>query len=161
MMKWLKMAVLAGLLTAANAQAAQVVYTFSGTVDSGLLASTGYSGGFSYDDGSLTDSGVESVALSTLSFQFMGGNFGLGDADFSPTADFLNGIFLGLSYVVSGVDPGFSFISASGSGLLGDVAYLSYSSSTGDSGYGSLTYVPAPATAVLVLLGAGMLRRRR
>ncbi|MDD2725475.1 MAG: hypothetical protein PHH59_15825 [Methylovulum sp.] len=155
------------MLMMPNAQAANVNYTFNGTVDSGSLLSETFSGSFSYDDLSLTNLGDESINLSTMSFNFLSNSFGLGNADVAATADFLNGVFLGVNFSVSSFDPAFALISGYGTGFLDDAAFA-YDTQSGDAGYGSINFqqsnsVDAPAGIALFglgLAGIGMMRRR-
>jgi len=144
------------LMIAPTAEAALVNYNFSGAIDSGLLAGETYNGSFTYDNATLTNSGSEFIDLSSLTFNFLSSAYNLSNADFTPTADFLDGSFLGLSYVVSGIDPSFALVSALGSGLPEDVAYFSYQTVAGDSGFGSLNVAAVPVPAASWLFGSGL-----
>lgn len=141
------------LLLAPPSEAAPVSYYINGVVDSGLLAGETYNGKLIFDDALLTHSGPESIALSFLSFNFLSTAYYIADGDFPPTADFQDGVFLGISYSVSASDPLFALVSASGSGLAGDTAYFSYHSKSGDSGFGSLSFVAEPLSIALVGMG--------
>jgi len=159
MFKCLKIAAtvcLCGALMIAPAEAALVNYNFSGAIDSGLLAGETYNGSFTYDNATLTNSGSEFVDLSSLTFNFLSSAYNLSNADFTPTADFFDGSFLGLSYVVSGIDPSFALVSSLGSGLPEDVAYFSYQTVAGDSGFGSLNVAAVPVPAAVWLFGSGL-----
>ncbi|WP_019866779.1 PEP-CTERM domain protein [Methylovulum miyakonense] len=155
------------MLLMPSSQAADFNYTFGGTVDSGLLLNETFSGSFSYSDLLLTHSGDESINLSTLSFNFLSTPFGLGDADITASADFLDGVFLGVNFSVGGFDPAFALVSGYGIGLL-EAAYFSYDTLSGDSGLGSISYqqsnsVDEPVSIALFgmgLAGLGLSRRR-
>jgi len=142
-----------------TSEAALVSYNFNGAIDSGLLTGETYDGNFAYDNATLTNSGSELIDLSSLSFNFLSSSYNLSNADITSTADFLNGTLLGVSYSVSSFDPSFALVSASGSGLPDDIAYFSYQTVSGDSGFGSLnvTAVPVPAAVWLFSSGLGLL----
>jgi hypothetical protein len=146
----------AALMMASTAEAALVNYHFSGTIDSGSLIGETYSGSFAYDNLTLTHSGAESIGLSALAFNILSSVYSLSNADFTPTADFIDGSLLGVSYLVSGIDPSFALVSASGSVLPEDVAYFSYQTVSGDSGFGSLTITSVPVPATVWLFGSGL-----
>lgn len=137
-------------------------------MDSGFLLGESYSGSFSYDDTGLAGSGSESVGLVSFAFNFLSSAFTLGYAEVTPSVDFLDGLLLGLSYSVSSNDPFFALIAASGLGLPGDTAYFSYSTVSGESGFGSLAFdytgtVDEPLALVMLgigLVGIRALRRR-
>jgi hypothetical protein len=150
--------VLSALLIITPASEASLInYNFDGTVDSGLLTGEIYNGSFAFDNATLINTGSESIILSSLTFNFLTSNYTL-NADLTPSADFLDGLFLGISYSASGLDPSFAFVSASGSGLPGDVPYFSYQTVSGDSGFGSLniTAVPLPAAIWLFASSLGL-----
>jgi len=160
MFKFLKIAatvcLCGALMIAPAAEAALVNYNFSGAIDSGVLAGETYSGSFAYDNATLTNSGAEFVDLSSLTFNFLSSAYNLSNADFTPTADFLDGSFLGVSYLVSSIDPSFALVSALGSGLPEDVVYFSYQTVAGDSGFGSLNVAAVPVPAASWLFGSGL-----
>ncbi len=177
MFKFLKIASTVSLcgalmMIAPSSEAALVGYTFSGVTDSGSLLDTSYTGSFVYNDATLTNSGSELINLSSLSFNFLSSTaFTLANEDFTSTADFQNGVFLGVNYSVNNFEPKFSLGSGSATGSLGD-ARFSYQSVDGDDGFGSLTYVadvavsavPVPAAVWLftsVLAGFGAITRRK
>jgi hypothetical protein len=152
-------------LSVPAAEAGILQYAFTGTLDFGSLLGESYSGQASFDDSALTGTGNESLPLTGLSFSFHGSSFGLGSGAAAPTADFLDGVFLGLSYEVTAIDPDFSLISG-GSDIT--EAYLAYTpdNSGNAAGFGSLIYsqvVQVPEPATLALMGGGWLafRRRR
>jgi hypothetical protein len=157
----------ASLAFAGSTQAAMVNYSFSGTIDSGQLSGEVYSGNFTYDDFGLGNTGTESTVLSSLSLSFLGGNYDLLDAAATPSADFLDGLLLGVTYTVNGMDPVFALVSGSGTGLPDDVAYFAYDSISGDSGFGSLAFInqstvdePLPLALMAIgLVGFGLMRR--
>ncbi len=153
-------------LAASAAEAGLVTYGFTGAVDSGALLGETYSGQASFDDAGLTGSGSESLAVSTLTFSFLGNTFTEASGTGTPTADFLDGVFLGLSYEVTAFDPDFSLIS--GSSDTSD-AYFAYTpvTVTDPAGFGSLAYAastgaaPEPATLALLMGGLALLGHRR
>lgn len=147
------------LIIAPTSEASLINYNFNGTIDSGLLIGESYSGSFSFDDVSLTNIESESIDLSAFSFNFLSSIYALANADLTPTADFLDGQLLGISYSASGFDPSFNLVSATGSGLPDDVPYFSYQTVTGDSGFGSLnlTAVPLPAAVWLFATSLGFI----
>lgn len=170
MNKLLKSVVNAGLFSAwlffsGFAEAAVTDYSFNGAIDSGSLFGTAYDGNFSFDNAALTQTGIESIALSSFTLHFLSSTYSRADADVPATADFMDGLFLGVSYTYSNGDPAFSLISASGTGLPDDVAYFAYTPLSGEAGFGSLTLtsVPLPAASWLFAgcLGAFSLLRRR
>ena len=157
------------MMMAPVSEASPVSYTFSGLTDVSSSIDAAYDGSFAYNDATLSKTGKESINLSSLSFNFLSTAFTLANQEFASTADFLDGVFLGLSYTVNSTEPKFSFISASGNG---DTAYFSYAPTSGDSGFGSLTYVadvavsavPVPAAVWLftsVLAGFGAITHRK
>ena len=171
MFKFLKMASTVSLcgalmMTASSSEAALVNYNFNGIVDSGSLfeSNYNYNGSFNYDNATLTNTGAESIDLSSLSFNFLSNTFNLASANSTSTADFLDGVFLGVSYSVNSFDPTFLLVSGSEST---DTAYFSYSPASGEAGFGSLTYttsVPVPAAVWLfgsALAGFGAINRRK
>jgi len=139
------------IFAAAAAEASTITFVFDGTTDSGSLAGESYSGNFGFDDSGLTLSGFESVPVQSLAFSFLATDFGLDSA--SASADFQDGVFLGLSYTVAEFDPRFSLIA----GLADSSdAYLAYTPSTGSAGFGSVRYTVVPLPAGLVLLPGGL-----
>ncbi len=150
---------LAGLLfnIAAPVQAALVSYHFSGMIESGLLLGETYSGQVSFDVSGLTNTGAESVGLTSLTLNFLSTVYSLSDGVPLTTADFLDGNFLGVDYVViADTDLMFRFISALGTGLPDDQPYFAYDTVSGDSGTGSLVYlayVDEPLGLVLFSIG--------
>lgn len=162
------------MMVAPVSEAALVGYTFSGVTDAGSSIDAAYNGSFAYENATLTNTGSESINLSSLAFHFLSSAFTLANADVlaASTADFLDGVFLGVSYTVNSFEPTFSLILASG---YGDVGYFSYAATLGDSGYGSLNYVadasvspvPVPAavwlftSSALAGLGASTRRKRQ
>jgi hypothetical protein len=150
------------LLLSPISQAATVNYNFTGAIDSGLLTGETYTGSFAFDHSGLTGSGNEDMGLTGFYFNFLSTAFNLRNADFTPTANFLDGVLLGLTYADSSFNPKFAFVSAAGTGSPNDVGYFSYDTLSGDSGFGSFV-VDGPdifAMFALGMVGLSLTRRR-
>jgi hypothetical protein len=166
--KTVKSAMVCGLLffITSSAQAALTGYSYTGTLDSGLFVGEAFNGQFTFDDAGLASSGFQSLSLSSFALNFHNSSFNAGNADFTPTVDFQDGTFLGLSYTNSLFDPSFSLVSGFASSL---DAYFAYTPINGSSGSGSLNFtsltaVPLPAAVWLfgsVLAGFGAINRRK
>jgi hypothetical protein len=160
MFKFLKMASTVSLCAAMimvvpTAQASIMNFNFNGTIDSGLLIGETYNGSFAFDNATLANLGNESIDLSSLTFNFLSSAYNLANADFTPTADFLDGLFLGVNYSVSSSEPSFAFVSGFATGLPAD-AYFSYQTVAGDSGFGSFNISAVPVPAAFWLFGTGL-----
>lgn len=152
------LAAAAALLTTA----AHADYQFSGSIDVGPQTGEAFTGSFDYDVSGLTSSGFESLSLTAFSMDFLSMHFSLNAA---ATADFQDGVFLGLSYFTSGA--GFDLSMVSGSMDVTD-AFLSYNPVRGTESSGgyqvTATALPEPASLALTLGalgGAGWFSRRR
>ncbi len=163
-----RITLLAALLGAmAPAQAAIQTWNFNGTLDSGVFNGETFAGSLSFDDAGLSGIDEEWINLGSLSMTFLGQGYSLADAPMlaAPEAYFLNGTFLGASYVVESSDPQLTLVA----GIL-DIgeAYFSYDPSSGNAGAGSIAYtlapVPEPRGGAMLLAGLallGLMARRR
>lgn len=160
----LQAVLLGSLLGSASAQAGTIHYQLDGVTDAapGVLPNQTYTGNFSFDDAGLSGIGNEQLSLLSLSFSFLGQSFTLADGEVPPHAEFVDGIFTGLNYIVTSFDP--AFVLVGGATDTSD-AYFAYSPSAGTAGYGSLNYslvsVPEPMSLALFGLGLGVLRISR
>ena len=145
------------LLCGASAQAA--TFTFSGTMDSGPLNLSGFSGQYSYSD---VPAGFDGDALLTsFSLSFAGQVYTLDSATATGSAAvFANGTFIGLSYTDdASQDPAARPQVTFATGFFDlSQAYLAYVGAGGQSGAGSysISAVPEPASALLMALGLGL-----
>ena len=160
-------------LLLAPALSSAASFTFSGTVDDGLLTGEAFAGSFEFDASGVTPTFEGDVPLGAFSMLFAGQTYTLVSADVAAAAVFYEGSFMGLSYADADapdlmVRPAVSLVP--GSFGIGD-AYLSYTQSTdpgaGLAGFGSFSVavVPEPAAVLLMLAGlgvvGGMARRAR
>lgn len=155
----LKSLLLAAVLGAVlPAQAAIQNYNFSGAMDSGFYNGASFSGSFSFDDASLTASGLELLGLNAINLSVLNSHFTQLDALVTPDVAFQDGVFLGLEWSVNSSTPdlGFSFIAGS---VDASDAYVAYNTNLGNSGAGSVNYapVPEPESYAMLLAGLGML----
>lgn len=164
MQKLLRSTLLAALLIAALPAAQAATYSFSGLMDSGSLIGESLSGSLSFDNLGLTGSGFELFNLSSLNISFAGHTYTLAEADVTPDVSYQDGVFLGLSYSASALEPKLALIA--GSFSAGD-AFVAYTKN-GLDGAGSISYtaaVPEPEAYAMLLAGLGLLglaaRRRR
>jgi hypothetical protein len=163
-----KSAMVCGLLffMTSSAQAALIEYSFTGTLDSGLLSGESFNGQFTFDDSGFANSGLQGLSLSSFALNFHNTSFNAGNADTTPTVDYQDGTFLGLSYTNSLFDPGFSLVSGFTNS---SEAYFAYTPTNGNAGFGSLSFtnltaVPLPAAIWLfgsALAGFGAINRRK
>lgn len=160
-MQFRPLLIAAAALLAASAHAA--TFSFSGVIDAGPLATdnVSFSGSYDVDTSALTGVGFESLTLSAFSLNFLLNDYTLAAG---ATADYQDGVFLGVSYSFS--DASHTLNMTSGSLDLSD-AYLHYTPAGGieSSGSYSVTAVPEPETYALMLGGLGlvgwMARRRK
>lgn len=159
----LKNLVLVALLSAViPAQAAIQEYTFSGAFDSGFYSGVSYSGAFSFDDATLTNTGLELLNLNTLSMDLLSTTFAATGSTYGPNAAFQDGVFLGLDWSVDSVTPdvGFTFVAGS---LDTSDAFVAYDTNLGLSGTGSVSFtavtaaVPEPELPLMFAAGFGLI----
>jgi hypothetical protein len=151
------------LFNTTASKAAVTSYNFDGVIDFGLHLGETFTGSFAFDNATLSNSGSQSIGLTSFIFNFLSSTFTLANAASTPTADFFNGSFLGISFtsLTTNIDPTFSFVSAPANGSPDDKPYLAYQTVSGDSGFGTINNpqiaapptktVPLPAGALLLL----------
>ncbi|MEQ8753844.1 MAG: PEP-CTERM sorting domain-containing protein [Coleofasciculus sp. G1-WW12-02] len=163
-------------IEANSAQAAIITYDFTVDVTTGLLTDTQYQGFFSYDDSTLTGSGVESVGIAeglSISFDFLGVTYTEADdnlVDFGfPFVEFNQGSLVGLQYTVSN-GAIFSIFGDNPTGLGGGDEFNYIDETSFEVGNGNVTYslrppsasVPEPSAVLgLGILGFGWLVRTK
>jgi hypothetical protein len=139
----------------AAAQAAERIYGFSGSFDSGAQAGQAYSGTFSLDDAALVGAGEEWLSVDQLSFVLLGSTWSLADATPGAVAEaaYRDGAFLGLSFSADRPEIGVSFVAG-----FADVAeaYLAYVPANGLAGAGNLMYAAVPEPGALALFFSGL-----
>lgn len=163
-------------IEANSAQAAIITYDFTVDVTTGSLTDTQYQGFFSYDDSTLTASGVESVGIAeglSISFDFLGVTYTEADDDLVdfgfPLVEFNQGSLVGLQYTVSN-NAIFSIFGDNPNGLGGGDQFNYIDETSFEVGNGSVTYslrpasvsVPEPSAVFgLGVLGFGWLVRNK
>jgi hypothetical protein len=160
--KPLRAAMLAAVLAMASLASQAALVTYTGQTDPvGPLPDTPFSGSFSYADPVAGFDG--SVALDNFTLDFAGQSYTLAGADAPAVAWFVGGIFVGIDYIdLDSASPAVAFTAG-----FADLSEASFSYFVGDSqglgGFTTLTTVPEPATATLLLaaLGLAAIRRRR
>ncbi len=164
-MKFRPHLIAAAALIAASAAHADS-FNFSGTIDAGPLAGQTFAGSYTFAPALVTGSSFEQIELSAFSLNFNSVTYTL---NASATADYADGVFLGLSYSFSDSSHQLSMISGS---FDASDAFLNYQPllagspvPTASSGMYSVTAVPEPETYALMLGGLGlvgwMARRRK
>lgn len=154
----------AAALIAASAAHADS-FNFNGSIDAGPLSGQSFSGSFTVDTSAVTGSAFEQLLLSDFSLNFNALGY---SQNGTATADYADGVFLGLSYSFSTESYQLSMLSgtfdASDAVLYFQPMLNGAPVPTASSGLYTVTAVPEPETWALMLggLGAiGMLARRR
>jgi hypothetical protein len=167
------------VIEANSVNAATLTYNFSVDVTTGSLADSKYEGSFSYDDSTLTGSGVENVGVEdglSILFNFLGKTYTEADdnnASFNfPIVEFKNGNLVGLQYIVNDTlnNAIFSIFGDDPEGLGGGDKFHYVDVNSYEVGEGNVTYsletsptpIPEPSTALgMTLLGFGWLVKRK
>jgi hypothetical protein len=118
---WTALAALA--LVAGSATARPIVQVLSFTVAGGPLDGTAQSGRYGYDTSGLAGAGAEYLALSSFEFVFNGYAFSLA-GDPTATADFLDGVLLGVTYNAASATPNQSVSFQSGFADVSEQSFL-------------------------------------
>jgi hypothetical protein len=163
-MKTIK-SLITGLLLAGAALAAQagVVYTFSGSADSGSRVGQLYNGSLGFDEVAADFSGA--VALTSFSMSAFGDVFELAGADAAAEALFDQGSFLGVYFL--DLNPTFGTGLELSVDFAGLPALAYYDLGGALDGFGSLVFklqanaVPLPGSLLLAATGLGLLTLRR
>lgn len=158
-------------------QAATITYDFDVNVTSGPLDNNIYEGSFSYDDSTLTGTGLETVGVAeelSVSFEFLGVTYTeANDNNFLfnfPIVEFKDGSLVGLQYIVNDTPNNsiFALFGDNPDNLGGDrfqyVDVNSFEVSEGSVTYSLRGSVPVPEpdiAAELVVLGFGWLLKKK
>lgn len=155
-------AVAALLLGTASAHADS--FTFSGSISAGPELGQSFNGSYSFDLTGLLGSGFEQLSLSSFQLSFLSTSYTLNS---TATADYQDGVFLGLSYNFEDASKTLAMTSGS---LDASDAFLHYAPVNGIESSGSYTVattpaVPEPSSWLMSLAGIAALgfvaRRRR
>lgn len=154
----------AGLLLAATTASA-ASFNFAGVADSGPLAGQAFSGQFAYDDTAWMPGLDGDLPLTHFALSLGGQHYSLASADAPASATFAGGSLVGLSYVdldTPTPDAALQVALVPGYTAL-DEAYLAYETAQALAGFGSysVSAVPEPSAAALLLAGLGAVAWRR
>jgi hypothetical protein len=152
------------LLPVQRATAATTTFSFTGLLADGPLASTPFSGSFSFDPAGLVPGSDAEFSLSAFTMLLAGQTYTLATADATPKAVYAAGSFAGLAYTDAdsanpGLRPWIAFIPGFDSFAGAYLAYTSALVGGADSGYGSysVAVVPEPSSTALLLAGLGLI----
>lgn len=165
-------------MEAKTVQAATIVYDFTVDVTSGPLTGTQYFGSFSYDDLTLTGTGLETLGVDeglSISFDFLGKTYNeTSDIDLPdyPIVQFQDQSLLGLNFnvfygssfqsfaIANEVDASTGAVGSGG----GNVFAYDTDPSVAFEGLGTVTYQPVPEPISVVglsVLGLGCLLKKK